>query len=127
MPSYIPAAPVNFRTINIDQKPTPKVELGWDEVTNALLRSDWIYSNDSSKISNSSSWLSVHFRFTEGYRIYRGATDDFTPSGEAAGQGNCIVDENTLSASTVSWTDLDVSQGNNYYYKICAIINKGNW
>ena len=64
-----------------------------------------------------------------GYRIYRSTNAAFTPTGIQKGQGNCIADERTLDASTVSYLDTgaDTVQGKlvgcvPYYYKI-AVVN----
>ena len=119
--SYTPICPTNWRKRNVSESP-PLVEVGWDSLTTTQLAADIIKTNDGAFLTNSLNFLTAHNRLCVGYRIHRGTTEDFTPTGEQAGQGNCIVDENSLAQSAWHYIDLSVEKAHTYYYKMVAIV-----
>ena len=90
-----PPPPSPFKKHNVDQDPSPKVTIEWGIPTGFA---------------------------PIGFRVYRAALDDFVPSGKVAGEGNCIADESTLGPAATQLTDLNVNQGELWYYKIGFVV-----
>jgi len=59
-------------------------------------------------------------RDLKGYRIWRGLTSTFAPTGPPQ------ADENTLASGTVQYTDNNIAQCQTYYYKLAAADLCGN-
>lgn len=120
--SLFPIAP-DFRKVNVDQDPVRFVEVGWDVMTDSQLRSDYLESNDLSRLSASTGQnpghIMAHMRTVEGYQIYRGEDEGFSPN-----PSNLLVDESVLTKLVGSFIDYDVSYEQNVFYKLCLVINE---
>ncbi len=59
-----------------------------------------------------------------GYRIFRGTSADFTPSGS-----NMIADENTLTNQETEYADSEVNSCEKYFYKVSAVdcVDEGEY
>lgn len=69
------------------------------------------------------SWAKSPATGLKGYRLYRGESAGFVPSGTTEGSGNCIADENRLGpdAETVTYLDSGLVGCRTYFYKVAAI------
>lgn len=67
-----------------------------------------------------------------GYRLHRSSPDPlhpsggFVPSGQAAGQGNCIADEGTLSAGVTLFVDTGLPSEVVFAYRLALVIGIGS-
>ena len=69
-------------------------------------------------------WDASEDEDASGYRVYRGTSADFTPSGS-----NMLADENTISEGTTEYTDSSVASCVTYYYKVSSVdcVGEGNF
>jgi hypothetical protein len=119
---------VGFKIANVDDEPVAKVELSWTQTADSDLRQDFLMSNSATRMSAevgvNPAYISAHQRTIVGYRVHRDSNNpNFAPVGEAAGQGNCVADESSLTPPVTNLTDLAVITGAHYYYKIGQVIN----
>jgi hypothetical protein len=99
-----------------------RIHLSWvAPVTNA--------SGAPSCVPSGTPALQSYVSEIKGFRIFRGASANFSPSGTAAGSGNCVVDENSSGATAptddgygdYAWDDTNVACGQTYYYKLQTV------
>ena len=103
----IPGAPASgWATQKGDATHPPldgEIEVHWDAVTSNASGPTGCTDSDSPMI-----------RDLSGYRIWRGSTSTFAPSGAP------LADETALSTGTLQFTDTGISQCQTYYYKVAA-------
>lgn len=67
-----------------------------------------------------------------GYRLHRSDPDPthpsggFVPQGQAAGQGNCVADETTLTAGVTQFVDTGLASEVVYAYRLALVIGIGS-
>ena len=123
MSSYFPSPPANFKVTNIDNDPTPKVEVAWDEVTDNDLRQDFLNSNDQTQLSATASVnparISAHERVLVGYLMHRSESGPgFIPD-----QSNRVADEVALPAGTLNFIDTAVIGTKTFFYKLGFLVD----
>ena len=121
----VPSAPPTITASGFGAIPpvTGKIHLSWvAPVINS--------SGAPSCVPAGSPTLNTYLHEIKGFRIYRGNSINFNANGSAAGQGNCILDENasgptaptTDGYGNFGWDDTNVvACGANYYYRIKTV------
>ena len=117
------------RGLRVADRKETSVLLAWTVVTDADIRQDDLTKSTDgdtfAKIGEAPGQVFAHLRTVTGYKLHKGLSSGFAPTGVTAGSGNCISDEGSLTPGVSQYLDTAVVAGTHYYYTLTTVYDDG--